>query len=71
MTNTYCTTEAFHVDHSTFGGVIYPSDFETDYREKHNFHGSHIASRIMSDMRFDKQCKKNIEIREKTKNWQC
>ncbi len=71
MANIFYTTETFHVDHSTFGGVIYPSDFETDYREKYNPYGSNIASRIMSDMRFDKQCKKNIEIREKKKNWQC
>ena len=29
-----------------FGGLIYPSDFNTDYRGKDNNNGSQIASRI-------------------------
>lgn len=63
MTNTYHTSNIFHVDHSTFGGVIYPSDFETDYRRKNSQTGSAIASRIMSDLRFDRQCRQNVENR--------
>lgn len=47
-------------DHTKFGGIIYPSDFNTDYRGKDNTHGSTIASRIISDKKFDEQCRKNI-----------
>lgn len=57
----------FHkADHSTFGGVIYQSDFETDHRcnSKSNRAVSTIAQRIMSDRKFDEQCKRNIEIRK-------
>lgn len=48
---------------STFGGIIYPSDYETDYRRKNNKYGSSIAQRIASDWKFDEQCRKNIENR--------
>lgn len=56
----------FHkADNSTFGGIIYQSDFETDHKcnSKSNNPVSTIAQRIMSDQRFDEQCKRNIEIR--------
>lgn len=49
--------------HSTFSGLIYLSDFETDHRGKSYSNGSNIASRIISDWSFDKQCKNNIESR--------
>ncbi len=39
-TNRYGTYE---IDHTTFGGLIYPSDFNTDYRGKDNNNGSQIA----------------------------
>ena len=52
-------------DPSRFGGRIYLSDFETDYRGKDNTTGSIIASRIISDWRFDEMCKKNSIIRDK------
>ncbi len=68
MTRIY-TTENYNVDHSTFGGIIYQSDFETNYRGKDNNKGSSIASRIASDLRFDQQCKKNIENRERNKKY--
>lgn len=55
----FCRTGIFKEDHSTFGGEIYPSDFETDYRGKDNTNGSFIARRIESDFRFDKECMKN------------
>lgn len=48
---------------NTFGGLIYLSDFETEYRGKTKTTGSNIASRILSDWRFDKQCLQNIEQR--------
>ena len=49
----------YEVDHTKFGGIIYPSDFNTDYRGKDNTNGSLIAQRIERDKRFDKQCKRN------------
>lgn len=63
------TTENYKVDHSTFGGRIYLSDFETDYKGKDNLDESPIAKRIASDMRFDEWCRKNIENRERNKNY--
>lgn len=44
----------------SFGGEIYQSDFNTEYSGKSNFESS-IASRIMSDWRFDKMCQQNSE----------
>ncbi len=64
MTDFY-TTVNYKPNHSTFGGIIYQSDFETDYRGKDNKKGSSIAQRIISDRRFDEQCRKNIESRNK------
>ena len=60
----FYTVGIFKVDHRTFGGEIYPSDFETDYRGKDNTNGSFIARRIESDFRFDKECMKNNINRE-------
>ncbi len=47
-------------DNETFGGIILPSDFNTEYKATHN-----IASRIASDWAFDRQCKKNSLARER------
>ncbi len=66
MTDFYRTGN-YNVDHSTFGGLIFQSDFETDYRGKDNNNGSAIAQRIVSDLKFDEQCRKNIENRERGK----
>lgn len=54
-------------DHTTFGGYIYPSDFNTDSRRKNNGNGSPVASRIMQDLTFDRQCRANRENRERQK----
>ena len=62
-------TDNYKTNHTRFGGRIYESDFETDYRGKDNLNGSEIAKRIASDMRFDEQCRKNIE--NKKKNGSC
>lgn len=69
MTETFCNTSTYQVDHSTFGGLIYLSDFETDYRGNDSNNGSSIASRIACDWKFDNQCKKNREIIDDYKNW--
>ena len=52
MTRNYYVTEYMKPDHSTFGGKIYESDFD-GYTSI-----SSIASRILSDRRFDNQCKR-------------
>ncbi len=69
MTENFYITKKFNVDHSTFGGIIYQSDFETDYRGKNSNNGSSIAQRIASDLRFDERCRKNIENRERNKKY--
>ena len=48
--------------HNTFGGEIFQSDFNTSYEGTRN-----IAARIASDWRFDEQCRKNYEQRERMK----
>ncbi len=62
-------TEIYDKQHIHFGGIIYQSDFETDYRGKDNNNGSFIAQRIVSDLKFDEQCRKNIENRERNKKY--
>lgn len=46
------------IDHTTFGGYVFLSDFNTDYRGKRPQNESVIARRIMADMNFDRQCRK-------------
>lgn len=60
MTKFYGTKNTL-VNHTRFGGVIYLSDYNTDYKGKTNTRGSSIASRIIADRNFDNQCRKNIE----------
>lgn len=43
---------------ASFGGKIYPSDFNTDYEDTRN-----ITARILSDWAFDEQCRRNAESR--------
>ncbi len=52
MTKNYYKIEQYKADPSAFGGLIYGSDFNTEY------HKGNIASRIVSDWKFDKHCKK-------------
>lgn len=51
MTGTTNRYGIYKTDHTKFGGLIFPSDFNTDYRGKDNIHGSQIASRIEADRR--------------------
>lgn len=60
MTETFYRTGNYN-DPTRFGGIIYYSDFNTDFGGKDNTNGSEIARRIMSDRKFDMQCKRNIE----------
>ena len=52
-------TETYDKGHIHFGGKIYASDFNTDYRGKDNINGSTIASRIVSDMKWEQKLLKN------------
>ncbi|MDE6760580.1 MAG: hypothetical protein K2J90_07840 [Lachnospiraceae bacterium] len=61
MKKPFYKTETFNADHTTYGGLIYPSDFNTDYRRKVNANGSAIASRIILDKKFDQDLIKNRE----------
>ncbi len=69
MTSKFYNTKTFNENHSTFGGLIYPSDFNTDYQAKNNTNGSAIAQRIVSNWKFDKQCKLNAENRSRNKDF--
>jgi len=62
MTDFY-RTERFNVDHSTFGGIISNYDFDGHPTM------SDMASKIMSDLKFDWQCKKNIVNGGKNKKY--
>lgn len=65
MKRTSDRTKIYKTDHTQFGGCVYASDFNTDYRGKDtNYNGSTIASRIARDQKFDNQCRKNIENRQ-------
>lgn len=59
----------YEVDYTTFGGIIYPSDFNTDNKGKSNSNGSPIASRIVSDAKLDKQWRNIREERERGKKY--
>ena len=63
MTRNYYTTGNYNVNHSTCGSKIYNYDFDgyvsiTD-----------MAERIISDWKFDDDCKKNAESRDRNKNY--
>lgn len=64
MTEPFYRTALHKTDHTTFGGIIYPSDYNTDYNGKTVTGGSIIARRIVSDKKFDQQCRKNEEYRK-------
>lgn len=57
---TETTRDFYDYNDSHFGGLIYQSDFYTNHPESHN-----IASRIAKDWKFDRNCRKNEEARNK------
>lgn len=61
MTGTFYRTGTYKVDHTQFGGIILPSDFNTNYRGKNNTNGSSIAKRIIGDRQFDLHCRKTMK----------
>lgn len=42
-------------EHRHFGGIIYSSDFNTDFRGDDTPDGSYIAKRIESDFRWERK----------------
>ena len=66
MTKNY-TTGTFDKEHIHFGGRIYPSDFNTDYRgdDRKIGESSSIAARIESDFNWEKKLLKKGAIKNK------
>lgn len=64
MNKTYRRLGISAADHSTFGGLIFFSDFNTSCQGNGYATSSRIARRIMSDQLFDRQCARNIETRK-------
>ena len=58
MQKTYNRQSIMQTAHTTFGGIIYPSDFNTESRGKPRVNGSLTANRIAKDFRCDEECKK-------------
>lgn len=54
MTQIFYKATTYQADHTTFGGIIYPSDYDKKITL------SEIASRIENDRKFNEQCRKNI-----------
>ena len=67
MTGNY-NSQRFDKEHRHFGGLIYQSDFNTDYRGKDNTNGSTIASRIESDFRWEQKLYENYQRERKNRN---
>ena len=67
MTRNYYTTGSYNPDYSTFGGTINFSDFCTDHHRSEK--SKSWAERIVSDWKFDEQCKKNMKNRNRNKNY--
>lgn len=65
MKKSFYKAKNYQTDHSTFGGLIYASDFNTNCGKKDNKYGSPIASRIINDQKFDNQCKKFAKENQK------
>ena len=54
MTRIFHKATTYQADHTTFGGTVYPSDFDRKTTL------SEIASRIENDRKFNEQCRRNI-----------
>ena len=63
MTRNYYRTGNYKPDRSTCGSVIYNYDFD-GYVSM-----ADMAERIISDWKFDKRCKKNVEGINKNNNY--
>ena len=63
MKTTFYRTGNYKPDYSTFGGTI--SNYNYDVHETM----SDIATRIVSDWKFDERCRKNELNRDRNKNY--
>lgn len=57
-------------DFNSYCGTLLETDFSTvkaDNINKYDYKGSYIAQRILSDLKFDKECKRKSEFRDATK----
>ena len=63
MPKEFYRTGNYNVNHSICGSKIYNHDFN-GYTSM-----SDMVKRIVSDWEFDEDCKKNIESRDKNKNY--
>lgn len=61
MTDFYTTCKT---DYTSFGGLIYASDFDTGKGNSRN-----IAHRIAADLKFDEMCRRSAENRDGKKNY--
>ncbi|MCI9416341.1 MAG: hypothetical protein HFI82_02850 [Eubacterium sp.] len=59
MKNEYCNTTIYDETHVHYGGKIFFSDF--DYRTSL----SDLATRILYDLAFDRECERNGENRNR------
>lgn len=55
-------------DHTTFGGIVNFSDFNTNYKGKDELESS-VARHIVEDWKFDNYCKMNIKNRERSSKY--
>ena len=63
-------TSSNYINYTTFGGVIYDFDFNTEYIGKSKANeGSSIARRIASDWKFDNTCSVHAENRDRQLNY--
>lgn len=59
-------TQTYHSTHTRFGGIINEEDFFT------NFHATNkVSRRIISDLKFDERCRRNIEVRNEWRKIKC
>lgn len=70
MTKTFYRTGYHTPDPTKFGGIITLNDYYTNAGGFLNPHGSPIASHIISDWKFDHQCRHNIMMHQKRKESQ-
>lgn len=63
--NNFYTTGNYDNQHIHYGGYVTLGDFCTEYPQPSGEH----AKRIFDDLRFDENCRKNAENRDKQKNY--
>lgn len=63
MTEPLTNLDSYSSSHSTFGGIVYLSDYDTTHS------AGNIAKRISRDLKFDESCREYIKnIQEKGGN---